>query len=197
VQLHRFRVEEFRVGFAESGVSSLQDSGYLDGHQGLHEGEDSRMSTLNETIASGFAQHYELLASRIGELARTLSDDQFWKKPFPFGNSFGHLVLHLIGNLNYYIGTEIAGTGYVRDRDREFAESARPPKDQVMQRFDDAITMVARTVHAQSEGEWSTPYTAMREENAGNRFNILLRCASHLHHHLGQMTYLQKELTRQ
>jgi hypothetical protein len=154
------------------------------------------MSGLNETIASGLAGHYELLASRVGELAGTLSEEQFWTKVFPFGNSFGHLVLHLTGNLNYYIGAEIAGTGYVRDRDREFTEAARPAKSEVMKRFDEALAMVGHTVRAQSENDWGKAYTAMREVDAGNRFNILLRCMSHLHHHLGQMTYLQKELTR-
>jgi uncharacterized damage-inducible protein DinB len=159
--------------------------------------KDSSMSTLNETIASGFAGHYELLASRVHELADPLSDEQFWKKPFSFGNSFGHLLLHLTGNLNYYIGAEIAGTGYVRDRDREFNETARPSKNEVMRRFDEAVAMVARTARTHSENDWSTQYTALREADAGNRFNIFLRCASHLHHHLGQMTYLHKELTRE
>jgi uncharacterized damage-inducible protein DinB len=154
------------------------------------------MSGLNETVTSGLAGHFELLGSRVGELAGTLSDEQFWRKPFSFGNSVGHLVLHLIGNLNYYIGAEIAGTGYVRDRDREFTEAMRPPKAEVIKRFEDAIALVGRTVRAQNESDWLTAYTAMREVDAGNRFNILLRCASHLHHHLGQMTYLQKELTR-
>jgi hypothetical protein len=154
------------------------------------------MSVLNETISSGLAGHYELLASRVHELAGPLSDEQFWQKPFSFGNSFGHLVLHLTGNLKYYIGAEIAGTSYVRDRDREFTEPDRPLKDEVMKGFDEAITIVARTVRAQSENDWPLPYTAMREVDAGNRFNIFLRCASHLHHHLGQMIYLQFALLR-
>jgi len=154
------------------------------------------MSALNDTIASGMAGHYEVLASRVHELAAPLSDEQFWQKPFSFGNSFGHLVLHLTGNLKYYIGAEMAGTGYVRDRDREFTEADRPSKDEVMKRFDEAVVIVARTVRAQSENDWPLPYTAMREADAGNRFNIFLRCASHLHHHLGQMTYLQFALLR-
>jgi uncharacterized damage-inducible protein DinB len=154
------------------------------------------MSVLNDTVSSGLARHYELLASRVHELAAPLSDEQFWRKPFSFGNSFGHLVLHVTGNLKYYIGAEIAGTGYVRDRDREFTESERPSKDEVMKRFDEAVAMVARTVRAQSENDWVVPYTAMREVDAGNRFNIFLRCASHLHHHLGQMIYLQFALLR-
>jgi Protein of unknown function (DUF1572) len=149
------------------------------------------MSVLNDTITSGLAGHYELLASRVHELAVPLSDEQFWEKPFSFGNSFGHLVLHLTGNLKYYIGAEIAGTGYVRDRDREFTEVDRPSKHEVMTRFDEAIAIVGRTVRAQLENDWPLAYTAMREVDAGNRFNIFLRCASHLHHHVGQMMYLQ------
>jgi len=84
----------------------------------------------------------------------------------------------------------------VRDRDREFTEADRPSKGEVMKRFEEAIAIVARTVRAQSENDWPLPYTAMREVDAGNRFNIFLRCASHLHHHLGQMIYLQFALLR-
>jgi hypothetical protein len=154
------------------------------------------MDGLNKTVGEGFARRYEELGGKVGELAGTLSEEQFWTKPFAFGNSFGHLVLHLTGNLNYYIGAEIAGTGYVRDRDREFTEAERPRKKEIMQRFDDAVAMVTRAARAQGENDWTKPYTAMREEDADNRFNIFLRCATHLHHHVGQMMYLQMEFTR-
>lgn len=146
---------------------------------------------LNETIGAGLARRYEELGARVGELAAPLSDEQFWRKPFSFGNSFGHLVLHLTGNLNYYIGAEVASTGYVRNRDREFTEEARPAKADVMKRFSEAVTMVARTARTQSADDWSRSYTALREEDAGNRFSIFLRCATHLHLHVGQMIYLQ------
>jgi uncharacterized damage-inducible protein DinB len=149
------------------------------------------MSVLNDTIVAGLAERYQMLASQVHELAAPLSDEQFWQKPFSFGNSFGHLVLHLTGNLKYYIGAEIAGTGYVRDRDREFTETDRPSKAEVMKSFDEAVANVRRTIRQQSEKDWPTQYTALREDDAGNRFNIFLRCATHLHHHIGQMTYLQ------
>ncbi|MBZ5720405.1 MAG: DinB family protein [Acidobacteriia bacterium] len=136
------------------------------------------------------------MAAKVRELAGPLSDEQFWRKPFPFGNSFGHLVLHLTGNLNYYIGTEIAGTGYVRDRDREFTEADRPSKDEVLKQFDAAVAVVQRAIAAQSPEDWSRAYTAMREDDAGNRFNIFFRCATHLHHHVGQMIYLGYQLQR-
>jgi hypothetical protein len=151
---------------------------------------------LNETVGAGLAARYEELGAKVQELAEPLSDEQFWKKPFLFGNSFGHLVLHLTGNLNYYIGTGIARTGYVRDRDREFSETARPSKHEVLKHFAEAVAMVARTARAQSEADWAQKYTAVREEDAENRFNIFLRCVTHLHLHVGQMIYLQFELKK-
>ena len=117
------------------------------------------MEDLSRTVANGFAGHYDQLAKRIRTLAESLSEEQFWTTPFSFGNSFGHLVLHLTGNLNYLIGAEIAGTGYVRDRDREFAEASRPGKKEVLERFDAAIAMVISTTRIQSPSDWSRQYS--------------------------------------
>jgi uncharacterized damage-inducible protein DinB len=154
------------------------------------------MDNLHAIIANGLAERYTHLATTVRELAAALSEEQFWQKPFPFGNSFGHLVLHLTGNLNYYIGAGVTGTGYVRDRDREFTDPKRLSKTEVLRNFDRAIEVVLRGIRAQSEEDWSKSYTAAREEDAGNRFNIFLRCATHLHHHVGQMVYLCFELGR-
>ena len=160
------------------------------GSQRSFEDRANIMDNLHATIANGLSERYSYLADRVRELAAPLSEEQLWQKPFPFGNSFGHLVLHLTGNLNYYIGAEVAGTGYVRDRDREFTEPKRLRKDEVLKSFDGAIEVVLRAIAAQSEGDWTKAYTAVREDDAGNRFNIFLRCATHLHHHVGQMVYL-------
>jgi DinB family protein len=147
------------------------------------------------TIASSLTTRYTKLGGVVRELAAPLSEAQFWTKPFPFGNSFGHLVLHLTGNLNYYIGAQIAGTGYVRDRPREFSEAARPAKDDVLKKFEDVIEMVVRTIRAQSAEDWSAAYSATGAD-AQNRFEMVLQCATHLHHHIGQMMYLAFELKR-
>ena len=90
---------------------------------------------------------------------RRSTNAQFWQKPFPYGNSFGHLVLHLTGNLNYYIGAQIAQTGYVRDRPREFNDPNPPSKEEALKRFDDAVAMVQQTIRAQSPEDWSAEYS--------------------------------------
>jgi len=153
------------------------------------------MADLKATIASSLTARYKKLAGGVRELAAPLSDEQFWAKPFAFGNSFGHLVLHLTGNLNYYIGAQIAGTGYVRDRPLEFSEATRPAKAEVLKKFDQAIEMVLGTINNQTVGDWSKEYTAVGAD-ARDRFEMILQCATHLHHHIGQMMYLGFELKR-
>lgn len=153
------------------------------------------MPDLAETLASSLLARYTKLSGAVRELAAQLTDQQFWTKPFSFGNSFGHLVLHLTGNLNYYIGAQIAGTGYVRDRPKEFSETAAPAKQDVMKKFDEAIAMVLNTIRNQAPQDWSKAYTAVGSE-AANRFDMVLQCATHLHHHIGQMMYLEFELKR-
>ena len=142
-------------------------------------------STLNATLVDRFTAH----AARIRELAAFFSESQFWQKVFPFGNSFGHLVLHLTGNLNYYIGAQIANTGYVRDRPREFTDANPPSKQQALQRFDAAVAKVVETIRSQSVDDWSRPYSAAGTA-ASNRLAIVLVCESHMQLHIGQMIYL-------
>src|ERR1700757_4851779 len=126
------------------------------------------MPDLHSTLTSVLVDRYGTNAARIRELAAPLTNAQFWQKPFPYGNSFGHLVLHLTGNLNYYIGAQIAQTGYVRDRPREFNDPNPPSKDEALKRFDDAVAMVGQTIQEQSSDDWSAPYTGTGA-NAANR----------------------------
>jgi uncharacterized damage-inducible protein DinB len=154
------------------------------------------MSQLADIVAVAFAQEYRTRAADLHKWVDPLSDEQFWCNPFSFGNSVGHLVLHLTGNLSYYIGSQVAKNGYIRNRDLEFTESRRPSKSQVLHKFDETIAMVIATIEAQSETDWTAAYTAEREPEAKDRFTAFLRCASHLYHHVGQINYLSRELTR-
>jgi uncharacterized damage-inducible protein DinB len=154
------------------------------------------VAEVNETVAPGLAAYYEFVAAQLHKWADPLSDEQFWRKPYPYGNSVGHLVLHLTGNLNYYIGARVAETGYVRDREREFTEKQPPPKEAAMRAFDRAIAMVVATIRKQEAEDWGKAYTAEREPEAADRFQIFVRCAGHAYHHVGQIVYLSRELAR-
>ncbi len=152
------------------------------------------MADLSNTVGTCFADRFAEIRAKLHKWVAPLSDHQFWTNPFPYGNDIGHLVLHLTGNLNYYIGARIALSGYVRERDREFNENARPGKDQVLQEFDGAIAMVRETVLKQSAEDWSKEYSAQGVASR-NRFAIVLDCATHADHHVGQMINLSRELS--
>lgn len=132
-------------------------------------------------------------AERVHDWAAPLSEEEFWEKPFPFGNSFGHLVLHLTGNLNYYIGAVIANTGYVRDRNREFIDPTPPTKEKALAEFDAAIEMAIQSILVQTMEQWTQPYAATGMPDGLNRLQAVLQCTSHIYHHVGQMIYLQKQ----
>lgn len=152
------------------------------------------MPELASVAASTLASYYEEVRAKVHEWAAPLSDDQFWRNPYGYGNSVGHLLLHLTGNLNYYIGARIANTGYVRDRDREFNDTIKKPKQQVLTDFDRAIGMVVSTIRQQRPEDWTAPYSAEREPHSHDRFTAFFRCAAHAYHHVGQIIYLSKEL---
>jgi Protein of unknown function (DUF1572) len=160
------------------------------------------MNDLAQTVSETLASYYQEIGQWVHQWVDPLTTEQVWARPFGFqvgtsdGNSVGHLLLHLTGNLNYYIGTQIAGTRYVRNRPLEFTDAEKRSKDQVLAEFDRTIAMVVETVHKQKPADWTKPYTAEREPESTDRFTAFFRCAAHAYHHVGQMIYLSKELVK-
>jgi len=154
------------------------------------------MNNVSETIVTNFIHYYEDFNTRAHILAKPLSEEQFWVKPYNYGNSFGNLVLHITGNLNYYIGTQIAQTGYIRDRPSEFSKILIGQKIETLSELNNAVKMVIQTLGVQRDDDWSKPYSAEGVDDVHDRFGIFLRCSVHFHHHVGQMIYLSKELTK-
>jgi len=155
------------------------------------------MTELSGAISSDLSNYYEYVAKQVHKWVDPLSQEQLWRNPYSYGNSVGHLVLHLTGNMSYYIGARVAETGYIRNRDREFTEPQKLPKERVMQKFDETIAMVVATLHKQSPTDWMGPYSAERESEAKDRLTIFLRCAGHAYHHVGQIIYLSNELAKE
>ena len=155
------------------------------------------MADLAGTIAADLASYYEYIGAHTHKWVDGLTQEQFWHNPYGYGNTVGHLILHMTGNLNYYIGARVAETGYVRNRDREFTDDAAPAKEDVLRKLDETIAMVVATIRKQKPDDWVASYSAERELEAKERFMIFLRCAGHAYHHVGQLIYLSKELERE
>src|SRR5262245_55778962 len=88
----------------------------------------------------------EQLHEEVQQVATPLSDEELWRKPLEPGNSIGHLILHLTGNLNHFVGAQLGGSDYVRDREREFTETQRPPRQELLTNLDSAVATFRRVV---------------------------------------------------
>ena len=155
------------------------------------------MTDPTPTIAAALASALDDYRARVHTLADGLTDVQFWARPYPYGNSIGHLTLHLTGNLNFYVGNRMAETGYIRDRDREFNDPHPPSKAETLRRLDAAVDLTMATIGRQTADDWSVAYSAPGADGLPNRFSMFLRVATHFNHHTGQMIYLAKEHARQ
>jgi uncharacterized damage-inducible protein DinB len=148
------------------------------------------MTKLAQGVQDQLTRYFRHLAERVERAVRALPPEKVWVKPFPFGNSVGHLVLHLTGNLNHYIGAGMAGTGYVRNRPLEFTEPKPPAAAEALQHFKDTVAMVVRTVGTLDDDGLLQPIAYPDQHPITNRLGLLLVCAAHMNNHIGQMSYL-------
>ena len=101
------------------------------------------MSTdLLAATKDALSSKLEDYCTEIVQLIEPLKDQQLWQKPVDPGNSAGHLILHLTGNLNHFIGAQLGHTGYVRDREREFTDAKPPAKALVEKNLKEAVALV-------------------------------------------------------
>jgi uncharacterized damage-inducible protein DinB len=128
--------------------------------------------------------HRELL-----ELVDPLTEAQFWSKPLDPGNSVGHLILHLTGNLNWFVGANLGGTGYVRDRDREFTEAAPPVKTDALAQLAEAIATSQVLIGSLTPEQLVSPHP---ETRFGTVTSALIHLTAHFALHRGQISYISR-----
>lgn len=121
-------------------------------------------------------------------------EDDIWKLVPGISNSAGTFALHLAGNLQAYFGAQLGDTGYVRDRDAEFA-TRDVPRQELLRQLHDAQDAVRTTLAKIRDEDLDAEYPI---EVGGVRLRtglFLLHLATHLSYHLGQMDYHRRFVT--
>lgn len=151
------------------------------------------MSLLAGELSKLFARDLGRLRT---EIAAFPSDELLWQALPGVTNSAGNLALHLEGNLREFIGRQLGGTEYLRDRPLEFSLRGltRAILDERLAALEAAIPPV---VAALSEAQLSAtfPENVLGELLPVRHFVIHLH--GHLTYHLGQINYLRRLLTSQ
>lgn len=122
------------------------------------------------------------------EIGLYQDERNLWKTEKAIANSAGNLCLHLIGNLNTYIGKEIGKTGYVRNREQEFSLKD-VPRAELLARVDQTIRAVDEALDKLSEDRLAEEYPVLVFEKKTTYGYFLIHLATHLNYHLGQINY--------
>lgn len=145
---------------------------------------------LIETLKKLFNRDLERLKNEISSYE---NECNLWKEDHLIRNSAGNLCLHLIGNLNTYIGREIGKTGYIRNRELEFSLKDIPKAD-FLEKIDGTTKIVNQSLDKLTEQELAQEYPVMVFDQATSTSYLLIHLTTHLTYHLGQINYHRRLL---
>lgn len=127
------------------------------------------------------------------EISQYKSEASLWKIEKEIANSAGNLCLHLVGNLNAYIGATLGQSGYVRQRDLEFSLKNIPQKE-LIQKIEDTIQIVDQVLTSFPEEKLQEEYPLLVLAEKTSTEYFLVHLATHLGYHLGQVNYHRRLL---
>ena len=145
---------------------------------------------LTQTLKTLFQRELNKLKQEI-ELYK--QENKLWIIDKAIANSGGNLCLHLIGNLNTYIGKELGGTGYIRNRDLEFSQK-NIPRDELLKKIDETIGVVEKTLDIVTDQQLEKEYPVMVFAEKMTTGFFLVHLIAHLTYHLGQINYHRRLL---
>lgn len=145
---------------------------------------------VTETLAALFKRDLTKLYT---EIEQYNSEEKLWITEQSIANSAGNLCLHLVGNLKTYIGAELGGFAYTRNRELEFSLKGVPKAE--------LLAMVAETRTIVDETLRTLPATSLQQEYPLLVFTektsteyLLIHLVAHLSYHLGQINYHRRLL---
>lgn len=143
--------------------------------------------TLGVDLAKLFGRELDRLA---GEIDAYESEGQLWLTLGGQKNPPGTLALHLVGNLLHFIGAELGGSGYVRDRQAEFGDRDVPRGD-LLRRISDCRSIVTAVLEDLDDERLLAPYGGTLPEHlAGATIgSSLMHLLWHTGWHLGHIYY--------
>ena len=127
------------------------------------------------------------------EIEQYQNENALWLIEESITNSAGNLCLHLIGNLNHFIGNVIGNTGYVRQRDLEFSQRYIPKKE-LLAMIDATLLMVDDVLKNMPIESLEKEYPRQVFETKTTTQYFLIHLTTHLSYHLGQINYHRRLL---
>jgi len=119
------------------------------------------------------------------------NQSKLWYVEKGISNSAGNLCLHLIGNLNHFIGAAIGSTGYVRNRELEFSQK-NIPADELVNRINDTVVVIENALSKLSDDILNEDFPLLYNNEKVSTMLMLTHLLTHLDYHLGQINYYRR-----
>jgi hypothetical protein len=145
---------------------------------------------LNNELANFYERDISKL---IEEINLFKNEEDLWRTTGSVKNSCGNLVLHIIGGMNYLIGTALAHTEYVRNRDQEFIQK-NVEKKELIAKLEELITIINQTLNRLTPEQMENEYPIFFDKPKTSVSYVLVQLLAHLNYHLGQVNYLRRIL---
>lgn len=129
------------------------------------------------------------------EIEAYQKEENIWKVAENITNCGGNLCLHLIGNLNTFLGTYLGETGYVRQRDLEFSKK-NVPREELIEMVEATAIMIDTVLSNLSEADLVKEYPIMVFKDKETTEFFLMHLTTHLTYHLGQINYHRRLLDK-
>ena len=122
-------------------------------------------------------------------------EKKIWTTGENISNSAGNLCLHLVGNLNAYIGVGLANTNYTRQRELEFSlkDIARV---ELIQKIEATMQVVETGLNNLREGQLQEEFPILIWDKPTETGYTLIHLLTHLNYHLGQINYHRRLLDK-
>ncbi|WP_034044772.1 DinB family protein [Wocania ichthyoenteri] len=127
------------------------------------------------------------------EIESYKDEKNLWVLKDDISNSAGNLCLHVVGNLNHFIGAEFGNTGYIRQRDLEFSLK-NVPKTDIVNQINEVSLIVEETLKTLNPNDLQKEYSRRVFEDKMTTEFFLIHLATHLAYHLGQINYHRRLL---
>ncbi len=140
---------------------------------------------LTQSLKSLFNRDLNKLRS---EMESYQKEENIWLNDREISNSAGNLCLHIIGNLNWFIGAQLGHSGYIRQRELEFSTKNIPLGD-LLKSIDETIVILDSILNniTPTQLEMEYPLLVFKEKTKTSFF--LVHLTTHLSYHLGQINY--------
>ncbi len=128
------------------------------------------------------------------ELLAYENEGDIWRSVPGLPNTAGTIALHVAGCLQHFVGAQLGGSGFVRDREAEFSRRDVSVAE-IVSELDQTIAALDATFAGLGEATTDRPFPL---EIAGVRPTVgeyLVHLLSHLAYHLGQVDYHRRCVT--